>query len=211
MKTIFTKEAKIGIVSIISLTLLYFGINYLKGINLFQPSNHYEVIFNNVKGVTISSPVYVEGFKVGLVRDIRYDYEAMNKITVDISLEDKMRINKGSYITIVNSFLGGAELHIHLNKYVEDYFKPGDQIEGRMTEEMMQELISLAENDKIKFDEAQYNRSKPLIMLQIKALIARDLYDMGEYFQVINDDNPSFQEALRIINDEERYNKVINN
>lgn len=140
MKTIFTKEAKIGIVSIISLALLYFGINYLKGINLFQPSNHYEVIFNNVKGVTISSPVYVEGFKVGLVRDIRYDYEAMNKITVDISLEDKMRINKGSYITIVNSFLGGAELHIHLNKYVEDYFKPGDQIEGRMTEEMMQSV-----------------------------------------------------------------------
>ena len=76
---------------------------------------------------------------------------------------------------------------------------------------MMQELITLAENDKIKFDEAQYNRSKPLIMLQIKALIARDLYDMGEYFQVINDDNPSLQEALRIINDEERYNKVINN
>ena len=48
-------------------------------------------------------------------------------------------------------------------------------------------------------------------MLQIKALIARDLYDMGEYFQVINDDNASLQEALRIINDEERYNKVINN
>ena len=60
MKTIFTKEAKIGIVSIISLALLYFGINYLKGINLFQPSNHYEVIFNNVTGVTISRPVYVE-------------------------------------------------------------------------------------------------------------------------------------------------------
>ena len=48
MKT-FTKEAKIGLVSIISLALLYFGINYLKGINLFKPSNHYEVMFTNVK------------------------------------------------------------------------------------------------------------------------------------------------------------------
>ena len=49
----------------------------------------------------------------------------------------------------------------------------------------------------------------PLIMLQIKALIARDLYDMAEYFQVINDDNESFQEALRLINDEQRYKKEL--
>lgn len=140
MKTSFTKEAKIGLVSIISLALLYFGINYLKGINLFKPANHYEVMFSNVKGVTISSPVYIEGFKVGLVRDIVYDYDTTGKIRVDVSLEDKMRINKGSYITIVNSFLGGAELHIHLNKYVDEYLSPGDQIEGRMSEEMMQSI-----------------------------------------------------------------------
>lgn len=140
MKKVFTKEAKIGLVSIISLILLYCGINYLKGINLFKPVNHYEVIFSNVKGVTISSPVYVEGFKVGLVREIRYDYESKDKILVDISLEDEMKINKGSYISIVNSFLGGAELHIHLNKFVSDYYKPGDSIEGRMTEDMMQSV-----------------------------------------------------------------------
>lgn len=140
MKQIFTKEAKIGLVSIISLVLLYFGINYLKGVNLFKPVNHYEVIFENVKGVTISSPVYIDGFKVGLVRDIKYDYENMDKVMVDISLEEQMRINKGSYITIVNSFLGGAELHIHLNKYVDDFLKPGDQVDGRMEEEMMQSV-----------------------------------------------------------------------
>lgn len=140
MKQIFSKEAKIGLVTIVSLVLLYFGINYLKGINLFKPVNHYEVVFDNVKGVTISSPVYVEGFKVGLVREIRYDYDKMDKIIVDVSLEEKMRINKGSYITIVNSFLGGAELHIHLNKYVNDFLKPGDQVEGRVAEEMMQSV-----------------------------------------------------------------------
>lgn len=137
MKSVFTKEAKIGLVSIISLALLYLGINYLKGINLFQPVNHYYVSFNNVKGVTISSPVYVEGFKVGLVRDIVYDYSTTGKITVEVSLEDMMRINKGSYITVVNSFLGGAELHIHLNTYVNDFMKPGDTLEGKMEDDMM--------------------------------------------------------------------------
>lgn len=137
MKSVFTKETKIGLVSIISLALLYLGINYLKGINLFQPVNHYYVSFNNVKGVTISSPVYVEGFKVGLVRDIVYDYSTTGKITVEVSLEDMMRINKGSYITVVNSFLGGAELHIHLNTYVNDFMKPGDTLEGKMEDDMM--------------------------------------------------------------------------
>lgn len=108
MKNVFTKEAKIGLVSIVSLALLYLGINYLKGINLFKPTNHYVVACTNVKGVTVSSPVFVEGFKVGLVREIVYDYDAVDKISIDISLEDHMKINKGSYITIVNSFLGGG-------------------------------------------------------------------------------------------------------
>ncbi len=137
MKTVFTKEAKIGLVSIVSLALLYIGINYLKGVNLFKPVNHYYVAFSNVKGVTVSSPVFVEGFKVGLVREISYDYDTTGKISVLVSLEDKMRINKGSYITVVNSFLGGAELHIHLNTFVDDYFHSGDTIEGRMETDMM--------------------------------------------------------------------------
>ena len=137
MKTVFTKEAKIGLVSIVSLALLYLGINYLKGVNLFKPVNHYYVAFSNVKGVTVSSPVFVEGFKVGLVREISYDYDTTGKISVLVSLEDKMRINKGSYITVVNSFLGGAELHIHLNTFVDDYFHSGDTIAGRMETDMM--------------------------------------------------------------------------
>lgn len=78
-----------------------------------------------------------------------------------------------------------------------------------VTEEVMQELLALAEEEKITFEETQYNRSKPLIQLQIKALIARDLYDMAEYFQVINDDNASYQKALELINDKEAYQKAL--
>ena len=140
MKSVFTKEAKIGLVTIVSLALLYLGINYLKGINLFQPVNHYYVSFINLKGVTISSPVFVDGFKVGLVRDIIYDYDTTGKIIVEVSLEDKMRLNKGSYMAVVNTFLSGAELHIHLNTYVDDFLKPGSTLEGRMEEDMMQSV-----------------------------------------------------------------------
>ena len=137
MKMKFSKEATIGVVSIISLVLLYIGVNYLKGINLFRPANHYYVACSNVKDVTISSPVFVEGFKVGLVRSISYDYSTTGKILVEISLEESMRINKGSYISLEKTLLIGGELHIHLNKYVDEYLKSGDTIEGRSPEDMM--------------------------------------------------------------------------
>ncbi len=143
MKNLLTKEAKIGVVTLMSLLLLYIGVNYLKGINLFKPSNHYIVLFDNVKDVTISSPVLVDGFKVGLVREINYDYATNKKISIEVSLEDEMKINKGSYITIVKSMLGGAELHVHLNNHVDAYYESGDEIEGRLSVDM---LTSVQEN-----------------------------------------------------------------
>lgn len=140
MKNKFTKEVKIGIVTIVGMALLYIGVNYLKGINLFKPVNHYFVTFNNVKDVTVSSPVFVEGFKVGLVRSISYDYSTTDKLAVEISLDRSMRINKDSYVTIEKSLLGGAELHIRLNKYVSEYIPSGSVVQGRMGEDMMQSV-----------------------------------------------------------------------
>ena len=137
MKMKFSKEVTIGIVTIISLTLLYMGVNYLKGINLFRPVNHYYVVCTNVKDVTISSPVFVEGFKVGLVRSIDYDYSTTGRILVEINLEKGMRINRGSYVALEKTLLSGAELHIQLNKYVDEYLQSGDTIEGRHPEDLM--------------------------------------------------------------------------
>ena len=79
----------------------------------------------------------------------------------------------------------------------------------QVTDEILQELQKLATDEKIEFNEEQYNKSKNLISLQIKALIARDLFDMNEYYQIINDQNMSLKEALRIINDEAAYSKVL--
>lgn len=74
-----------------------------------------------------------------------------------------------------------------------------------VSEEVMQELLALAKEEKIEFDEEEYGKSETLIKLQIKALIARDMYDMSEYFQIINDDNPSFQKALQILSEKDSY------
>jgi phospholipid/cholesterol/gamma-HCH transport system substrate-binding protein len=137
MEKKISKEVKIGLVTILSLVLLYIGINYLKGINLFKPANYYYVSCYNVKDVNISSPVFVEGFKVGLVRAIEYDYSTVDRIILEVRLDRGMRVNKGSYVSIESSLLSGAELHIRLNKYVTEYLKPGDMMDGRTKQGML--------------------------------------------------------------------------
>ena len=59
-----TKEVRIGIAGIAALCILVYGINYLKGINMFKPSSYFYVKFQNVNGLTKSSPVFADGFRV---------------------------------------------------------------------------------------------------------------------------------------------------
>lgn len=75
-------------------------------------------------------------------------------------------------------------------------------------DEILNEMLADAEKEKIKFDEEQYRKSLPLIKTQLKALIARDLWDMNEYFQVMNTTNRSVQQALKVLK-EGAYGQVI--
>ena len=78
-----------------------------------------------------------------------------------------------------------------------------------VSEELLQELANLATEAKIEYNEEQFDKSKVQLRLHVKALIARDLFDMNEYHQIINDDNPSLKEAIRIINDPAEYNRIL--
>ena len=85
------------------------------------------------------------------------------------------------------------------------HYKAGFEV----TENLLTELIDMGTKEKITYKPDQFEKVKSIIKLQIKALIARDLYDMSEYYQVINDENDSFKEALRIINEDNLYNKKL--
>ena len=87
----------------------------------------------------------------------------------------------------------------NINQYKEKFF---------VTDELLEQLLSMAESEKIEFEEEQFQKSKELISLQIKALIARDLFEMGEYL-ILNDKNDSFLKALEIINDDVIYEKIL--
>lgn len=143
MKKFFTKEVKIGLSVILSLVILYVGIQFLKGINVMKPANHYYVTFSNVKDLMISSPVTVEGFKVGLVHEMQYDYETNKGVRVMLNLDKELRIPKGSKIILSKSLLGNASLIIEMNPYVSEYYNPGDEIEGMVESEMLNNVSAM--------------------------------------------------------------------
>ncbi len=68
----------------------------------------------------------------------------------------------------------------------------------------MQRLVAMGKEEKIEYaDDAEYRKSVPLMKLQLKALIARDLWDMSEYYQVINESNESVQKALELLKEKD--------
>lgn len=116
MKKIFNKEFAIGLSVIIAIVILIFGIDYLKGINLFRPANYYVAYYDNVDELTISSPVLAEGFKVGQVREIEFDYSHPGKICVVMALDKKLRLPEDSRAEIGTTLLSGARIELAIGK-----------------------------------------------------------------------------------------------
>lgn len=116
MKKIFNKEFMIGLSVIIAILILIFGIDYLKGINLFRPANYYMAYYDNVDELTVSSPVLIDGFKVGQVREIEFDYAHPGKIGVVMALDKKLRLPDDSRAEIGTTMLSGARIELTVGK-----------------------------------------------------------------------------------------------
>lgn len=132
------KNVLIGLTVVVSICILYWGIEYLKGINLLKPANFYYAKFEKVNGLTVASPVTVNGFKVGQVREITYDYDT-NQISVELSFEKGLKIPDGSTITFSNELLGAAALQLNLGAS-KTYMEVGSVIPTQMQGGLMDKL-----------------------------------------------------------------------
>ena len=133
-------EIKIGLTGVIALVALYLGINFLKGINLFSSSEKYYISFANTKGLTKSSAVYADGYKVGIVSDIKYDYNHPGEVIVEINTEKGLRIPKGSSAQLDEALLGGCTLNMLLATNFREAYHPGDTIKGNDVNGLMAQV-----------------------------------------------------------------------
>ena len=116
MKKLASKEFIIGISVIVALVILFFSFDYLKGINLLNPSNYYYAYYDNVAGLEVSAPVSINGYKVGQVRELQYDYDHPGKIKVLLALNDKLRVPADSYAEMSSTLLSGGYINIVMGK-----------------------------------------------------------------------------------------------
>ena len=129
MKT-WSKNVKIGIAFLVSLVMIYFGLNFLKGVNVFQKQNSYIAVFDNVNSLNVSSPVLVNGYQIGLVNSITMmETDSMN-LAVEIRLDKGFKVKKGSKLEFNSDFLGSSSVSLLNNPYSTEFISPGDTIEG---------------------------------------------------------------------------------
>lgn len=138
----FTKEIKIALVAILATVILFLGINFLKGLTLFSNDNTYQIVFKDISGLSSSTPVYSNGYKVGVIKDIVYNYEQGGEILVSVGLDKRMGVPVGSVAEVESDFMGNVKVNLVLTSNTEE-IAPGGIIMGRINKGTMGEAAAL--------------------------------------------------------------------
>ncbi len=145
MKKIFTREVKIALAFIITIVCIVVGINYLKGINVFEPGNRYYAKFDRLDGLVVSNNVMVRGYKVGQVSEITYDLSLEQPFTVTVLVDEAVKMPAGTqFVLRDDGLLGGKILDIVCGDDNTTFYASGDTVETRIEGGLMasvQELV----------------------------------------------------------------------
>jgi phospholipid/cholesterol/gamma-HCH transport system substrate-binding protein len=125
----YNKEIQIALVAIVGVIVLFYGLKFLKGLSFSADSNYY-VKFKDISGLSVSSPVYANGYRVGVVENIIYDYEGRDDIVAVVGINNEMRMPKGTTADIVSDLLGNIKLELKLGDCAAGIITPGDTLSG---------------------------------------------------------------------------------
>lgn len=138
-----SKEVKIALMAIVAIVLLWIGLNFLKGINVFSSTNTYYVKFHNIQGLAVSNAVYANGYPVGIVRDIKYDYSRTDNVVVCIELDKSMNVPVGTTAELESELMGGVKMSLVLGPNPTQNLSVGDTITGGIHEGAMTKLEAM--------------------------------------------------------------------
>lgn len=124
------QEIKIALVAVAGLVALFFGMKFLKGSNLLSSSDTYYFVFNDISGLTESSPIFAAGYQVGRIKKIYFDYSHAEEIKVLAEVDRKMKIPVGSTASISSDVLGNIKVTLNIAPHRGQYVQPGGVISG---------------------------------------------------------------------------------
>lgn len=142
-KTKLTRDVKIGVMTVVAIFILYFGLNFLKGVKIFSPISYYYGVYENVGGLVPSSPVFVKGYKVGQVEEIKYDFTRKNSFVVKISVSEDIVLPKGASIELFDDgLMGGKAVQLVYGPYAtsDAMYSPGDTLPAIVSGGLMAQL-----------------------------------------------------------------------
>jgi len=139
----FTKEVQIALVAVTGLVILFFGMNFLKGLSLFSTGNKYMAKFDDITGLSASSPVYCNGVKVGTVESIEYDYTRPQDIVAVIGMNGDMQLPQGTTAEIASDLLGNVRLVLKLGNMADGLLAVGDTISGQQQTGLMSKAADM--------------------------------------------------------------------
>ena len=134
---VFTNEVKIALAAIVGIIILFVGMQFLKGLNVFSSAEKYYARFSDVSGLAASSPVYANGYRVGVVEKVLYDYSQTNNIVAVVRLDSKLSLPKGTKAEISSDLLGNVKLELKFGPNPIDLMEAGDTIQGGMDNGLM--------------------------------------------------------------------------
>ena len=141
------KELKIGLLAIVAITALVFGVNYLKGINILSDNRNFYAVYENIGGLQVGGPVMVNGYKVGMVSDIKLLIENNQSLLVAINIEKEFDMASNTVCKIVNQDLMGTKGIALILGDASDLLEIGDtlisDIEGTLQAEVNAQILPL--------------------------------------------------------------------
>ncbi len=142
-----SREVKVGFLFIISVALLIWGYNFLKGKNILIKERIYYAVYDEIDGLTKANSISIHGLKVGQVKDVYFDESNTGKIIVVLSIEDNFPIPKNSIARIFSSgLMGSKEVSINIGN-AQELALSGDtlfsDIEGTLRDEVNRQVEPL--------------------------------------------------------------------
>lgn len=109
----YAREIKVGVLATVCLFLLFFGFNFLKGVNIFSPTNSYHATYAHLHGLEEQAAVYIRGHKVGQVDAIHYDFTRDSSFVIDISINKDIVLPQGTVLALISDgLLGGKAVEL---------------------------------------------------------------------------------------------------
>ena len=173
-----SRELKVGILAVIAIFLLYFGFNFLKGVNIFSSTTTYFGNYSSINGLTEQAPVYVRGYKVGQVDKISYNFRQDDAFVVTFSVNKDIELPKGTQLALIaDGLLGGTALELQIPvTQSTDLYTRGDTLPTTvvpgLVESLQDGLLAELSSALLKLDTLLYTANTQLEGDHLKSALA---------------------------------------